>query len=77
VPPSNGERLAAAIDELLLDPERRAMLGAAALERARRHYGAAAVLGSLEALYDRLLNRVGAAPPADELPIPHALGVPR
>src|SRR5205807_5494697 len=58
VPPSNGERLAAAIDELLLDPKRRAMLGAAALERARRHYSAAGVLGSLEALYDRLLNSV-------------------
>jgi glycosyltransferase involved in cell wall biosynthesis len=56
VPPSNPERLAAAIEELLLDPDRRHALGAAGRDRARAHYHAGVVVQSLEALYDRLLE---------------------
>ncbi|MFN2567931.1 MAG: glycosyltransferase [Gemmatimonadaceae bacterium] len=56
VPPSNADRLAAAIEVLLLDPERRRALGSAGRDRARAQYHAGAVIGSLEALYDRLLG---------------------
>jgi glycosyltransferase involved in cell wall biosynthesis len=56
VPPSNPGRLAAAIEELLLDPHRRRALGTVGYERARARYQAAAVVASLEALYDRLLG---------------------
>lgn len=56
VPPSNPERLAAAIEELLVDPGRRRALGVAGRERAHARYGAVAVVASLEALYDRLLG---------------------
>jgi glycosyltransferase involved in cell wall biosynthesis len=55
VPPSNPRRLAAAIEELLLDPGRRHALGAAARDRARTRYHAGAVVASLEQLYDTLL----------------------
>jgi glycosyltransferase involved in cell wall biosynthesis len=55
VPPSNPERLAAAIEALLLDPGRRCALGAAGRDYARAHYHAGAVVASLEALYDKLL----------------------
>jgi glycosyltransferase involved in cell wall biosynthesis len=67
VPPSNPERLAATIDELLLDPARRRALGAAARERARSRYRAAAVVASLEALYDRLLGAVATGARVDAL----------
>jgi L-malate glycosyltransferase len=56
VPPSKPCRLAAAIEELLLDPGRRCVFGAAARERARARYHSAIVVGSLERLYSRLLN---------------------
>jgi glycosyltransferase involved in cell wall biosynthesis len=59
VPPSSPARLASALDELLRDPRRRATFGAAALDRARRQYQAAPVVGSLEALYERLLKAAG------------------
>jgi glycosyltransferase involved in cell wall biosynthesis len=56
VPPANPQRLAAAIEELLLDPDRRHALGSAGLRRARARYGARTVLRSLEAVYTRLLG---------------------
>jgi glycosyltransferase involved in cell wall biosynthesis len=56
VPPSNPGRLAAAIEDLLLDPGRRCALGAAGRDRARDRYHAGAVVASLEALYDKLLG---------------------
>jgi glycosyltransferase involved in cell wall biosynthesis len=56
VPPSSVGRLAAAIEELLLDPGRRRALGEAGRDHARARYHAATVVGSLEALYDRLLG---------------------
>lgn len=56
VPPANPPRLAAAIEELLLDPERRQLLGSAGLRHARTRYGASTVLQSLEAVYTRLLG---------------------
>jgi L-malate glycosyltransferase len=56
VPPSNPGRLAAAIEDLLLDPRRRCALGAAGRDRARARYHAGAVVASLEALYDKLLG---------------------
>jgi glycosyltransferase involved in cell wall biosynthesis len=56
IPPSNPDRLAAAIEALLLDPERRCALGSAGRDRARDRYHAATVVGSLEALYERLLG---------------------
>jgi glycosyltransferase involved in cell wall biosynthesis len=56
VPPSNPRRLAAAIEELLLDPGRRCALGAAAHVRARARYHAGVVVASLEELYNKLLG---------------------
>jgi glycosyltransferase involved in cell wall biosynthesis len=59
VPPSDPQRLASALEALLPDPELRRALGSAGRDRARAQFHAAAAVGSLEALYDRLL---GAAP---------------
>jgi glycosyltransferase involved in cell wall biosynthesis len=56
VPPSNPERLAAAIEELLVDPARRRTMGLAGRDHARTRYHADTVVPSLEALYDRLLG---------------------
>jgi glycosyltransferase involved in cell wall biosynthesis len=56
VQPSNPERLAAAVEELLLDPARRRTMGLAGSDRARARYHADTVVPSLEALYDRLLG---------------------
>jgi L-malate glycosyltransferase len=56
VPPADAASLAAAIEELLADPERRRSMGAAARDRAFARYRASAVLGSLAALYDTLLT---------------------
>jgi glycosyltransferase involved in cell wall biosynthesis len=58
VPPSNPERLAAGIEELLLDPGRRHALGSAGRRHARSRYAATTVVESLEALYKRLLGAV-------------------
>jgi glycosyltransferase involved in cell wall biosynthesis len=55
VPPSNPGRLAAALEELLLDPGRRRALGVAGRDRARARFHAGTAVASLEALYDRLL----------------------
>jgi glycosyltransferase involved in cell wall biosynthesis len=60
VPPSNPGRLAAAIEDLLLDPGCRRALGAAGRDRARARYHAGAVVASLEALYDKLLGEAAA-----------------
>ncbi|MDQ3997800.1 MAG: glycosyltransferase [Gemmatimonadota bacterium] len=56
VPASQPERLAAAIEVLLRDPERRRVLGSTGRDRARARYHATSVVGSLETLYDRLLG---------------------
>jgi L-malate glycosyltransferase len=56
VPPSNPGRLAAAIEDLLLDTGRRCALGAAGRDRARARYHADTVVASLEAVYDNLLS---------------------
>jgi glycosyltransferase involved in cell wall biosynthesis len=56
VPPRDPERLAQAIASLLADPERRRALGAAARERAQTHYGSAALVSRMRALYDDVLR---------------------
>jgi glycosyltransferase involved in cell wall biosynthesis len=55
VPPGRPAAVAAAIEQLLVDPIRRRALGEAAARRARTQFHANRVLPSLEALYDRLL----------------------
>jgi len=57
VPPRQPEQLAAALDQLLADPERRARMGAAGQQRARERYHASAVIPRLEALYEALLRQ--------------------
>jgi glycosyltransferase involved in cell wall biosynthesis len=54
VPPQRPDRLAAALDTLLADAERRARMGAMAQQRARERYHVDAVLPKLEELYERL-----------------------
>ena len=65
VPPRAPGELAAALDALLADPERRARMGAAGQRRARELFHASSVVPRLEALYERLLaertSRRGAA----------------
>jgi glycosyltransferase involved in cell wall biosynthesis len=56
VPPGDPAALAAAIEQLLINPERRCQLGAAGTRRARAQFHASQVLPSLEGLYDRLLE---------------------
>jgi rhamnosyl/mannosyltransferase len=56
VPPRQPEALAAALNELLADPARRAALGAAGRERVRQHFTQAQMLGAIEALYARVLG---------------------
>jgi glycosyltransferase involved in cell wall biosynthesis len=55
VPPRDPACLANAIEHLLLHPEQRQAMGAAAQRRARARFHAASVLPALESLYDRLL----------------------
>lgn len=61
VPPSEPGALAGAIEDLLINPEQRREMGAAAAFRARAQFHARAVLPSLESLYDRLLAAQGHA----------------
>jgi glycosyltransferase involved in cell wall biosynthesis len=56
VPPRDPRALAAALDTLLADPSRRAVMGAAGAVRARRGFHARAVVESLQQLYDTLLS---------------------
>jgi glycosyltransferase involved in cell wall biosynthesis len=56
VPPRDPTALAAAIERLLIDPERRRELGRAAARRARAQFHVNHVLPALESLYDRLLS---------------------
>jgi glycosyltransferase involved in cell wall biosynthesis len=56
VPPRQPDALAEAIEQLLMNPERRRALGDAACRRARAHFHADRVLASLESLYERLLS---------------------
>jgi glycosyltransferase involved in cell wall biosynthesis len=56
VAPRDPTALAAAIERLLIDPERRRELGKAAARRARAQFHVNYVLPSLESLYDRLLS---------------------
>jgi glycosyltransferase involved in cell wall biosynthesis len=56
VPPRLPAALAAAIEQLLIEPERRREMGAAAARRARAQFHASRVLPTLESLYDRLLS---------------------
>ena len=60
VPPRRPRLLAAAVAELLADPERRAALGAAGARRARRRYGWDRIAGSTMEVYAGLLERAGA-----------------
>ena len=55
VPPRDAAALAAAVDQLLIAPERRHGMGAAAAARARARFHASTVLSALESLYDGLL----------------------
>ncbi|MFN2400263.1 MAG: glycosyltransferase [Gemmatimonadaceae bacterium] len=57
VPPRDPPRLAAAIEELLRNPELRRTMGWAARERAAMEFTAATVVRSLESLYYSMLTR--------------------
>jgi len=57
VPASDPTRLAAALDSLLRDPTRRRAMSAAAQRYVRDRFGAASVIGSLEALYTSLVGQ--------------------
>lgn len=57
VAPGDDAALAAAIGELLDDPERRAAMGAAARTRRRVEFDLSVMVASIEALYDRLLAK--------------------
>lgn len=54
VPPQDPEALAAVLLELLADPERRAALGARAIEAVARRYSARAVAATYEDVYDEV-----------------------
>jgi len=56
VAPRNPDALAAAIAELLADPERRAEMGAAARERRRAEYDLDVMVSRVEDLYEQLLT---------------------
>ena len=55
VPPRDPERLAAALAELLTDPQRRAAMGDRARDVARDRFGVEPVLSRLTALYEELV----------------------
>jgi glycosyltransferase involved in cell wall biosynthesis len=55
VPPGDGAALAAAIDQLLADPNRARMLGLRAHERAAVEYDAATMVRRYRSMYDELL----------------------
>ena len=55
VPPRQPEALAAALNELLADPARRAALGAAGRARVQAHFTQARMLAAIDALYAGLL----------------------
>ena len=63
VPFGEADGLARAVESLLRDPARRAQLGQAAAQRARRLFSAEAIVPRYEALY----RRVCAAPPLPEI----------
>jgi L-malate glycosyltransferase len=56
VPPGDTGALATAIESVLSDPARRASMGAAGRERARRYYQATSVVPALEGLYESLAS---------------------
>jgi glycosyltransferase involved in cell wall biosynthesis len=56
VPVNDPPRLAAAINELLADPARRRQMGEAAREKVRTRFSREAMVGSMVALYQRLLE---------------------
>lgn len=56
VPARDPAAMAAALEALLADPDRRASMGAAGVARAKRDFHAASVVASLESLYDALLS---------------------
>jgi glycosyltransferase involved in cell wall biosynthesis len=56
VPPGDPAALAAALQSLLSDANRRQRMGAAGASRARTEFHATAVVGSLERLYEDLLS---------------------
>ncbi len=58
-PPRQPEALAAALNELLADPVRRAVLGAAGRQRVQNHFTQARMLAAIEALYGRALGGAG------------------
>ncbi|PYR26782.1 MAG: hypothetical protein DMF98_07920 [Acidobacteria bacterium] len=56
VPASDPTRLASALDSLLSDPARRRAISVSAQRYVRERFGAASVIGSLEALYTSLVG---------------------
>jgi glycosyltransferase involved in cell wall biosynthesis len=57
VPASSPDALAAAIESLLADPERRRRMGAAGQARVREEFLAGRVIGSLERFYEEMVAR--------------------
>ena len=58
VPPGDPAAVAAALQSLLSDADRRQRMGAAGMARARAEFHATAVVASVERLYDELLSNV-------------------
>jgi glycosyltransferase involved in cell wall biosynthesis len=61
VGPSDPEAAAAAVEKLLVDPVKRAQMGAAARKRAREVFALPRYVRAFEDLYDRVLKETGAA----------------
>jgi glycosyltransferase involved in cell wall biosynthesis len=57
VPTADPDDLARAVESLLLDPVRRATIGAAARMRARERFSAPVIVPRYEALYHRVCAR--------------------
>ncbi|WP_420569038.1 glycosyltransferase family 4 protein [Thalassovita sp.] len=57
VPPRDPQALAAAINDLLSDPDRRQTLGQAARQRAQTHFSASAIAGKLLEYYRQALSK--------------------
>jgi len=64
VPPGDASALSAAIEQLLLDPQRRRQLGASAAARAAAEYSLERMVERYAALYRRLLGNVSPPPGA-------------
>jgi ribosomal protein S18 acetylase RimI-like enzyme len=66
IPPRDSGALAAAIEELALDPDRRRAMGRAAREKAERDFDQQRCIEITRSTYTRLLGRAGIAVPTEQ-----------